>query len=518
VLAEARRLTRHGALTRAVAAYRKAESLTTDLDVAARWRAERRQVSQWLSRGEVVAGSWPGLVRIATRRNPGQIARSAATHRDPEARVVAALANLLAGALDEAGSVLQDAMQDVGAGQRVVGIAVYAHAAIQLLLADRAAVDRGELEAVVLEAEVADQPWWARLGFALMEAVEGRFATLELARAQADREEDLWGSGLIQLLHGIAAHAPGPLDGAAAVFDHLDAPVLRLWAMCLAAVLPDKDRLHRVRQARAACKALDMCAVLPAAQRWAAQSAAPLLREQPAAAQLHVLGGFRLTIGGVDIDQAAVRPRARMALHLLAVHAGRPVHRDVLVQAIWPESQGDAGHRNTHVAISSLRHLLEPEARRGQSVLLPRLGDSYSLMLPGGSRCDIDDFEVALARARTARIAGDLAAERASLHRALSCYGGELLPEDGLAEWVVTERERLRLAAADASERLARAEAGAGDIGTAIEYARRTLALDCYRDTAWRLLVQLHERAGDASAAHAVRREHKKMLAELELT
>jgi hypothetical protein len=30
--------------------------------------------------------------------------------------------------------------------------------------------------------------------------------------------------------------------------------------------------------------------------------------------------------------------------------------------------------------------------------------------------------------------------------------------------------------------------------------------------------VQLHERAGDASAAHAVRREHKKMLAELELT
>ena len=42
VLANARRLLRHGTLARAVAAYRKAESLTTDLEVAALCRLERR--------------------------------------------------------------------------------------------------------------------------------------------------------------------------------------------------------------------------------------------------------------------------------------------------------------------------------------------------------------------------------------------------------------------------------------------------------------------------------------------
>ena len=35
-----------------------------------------------------------------------------------------------------------------------------------------------------------------------------------------------------------------------------------------------------------------------------------------------------------------------------------------------------------------------------------------------------------------------------------------------------------------------------------------------YRDSAWRLLIQLHEQAGDLSAAHAARR-YGKVLAEL---
>ena len=120
-----------------------------------------------------------------------------------------------------------------------------------------------------------------------------------------------------------------------------------------------------------------------------------------------------------------------------------------------------------------------------------------------------------MASARTARLSGELSVERVSLRRALSCYGGDLLPEDGSAEWVVAERERLRLVAADAGEQLARAEAAAGDIGTAMEQARRALSFDTYRDSTWRLLIQLHERAGDLSAAHAVRRQYGKILAEL---
>jgi DNA-binding SARP family transcriptional activator len=418
--------------------------------------------------------------------------------------------------VDRAAALLRDAVEDPQAGQDVVRTVAYVRAAIRLLTGG-VRPDPSELETLVLDAEVAGQPWWARLGCALMEAEAGQVARLELVHAQAAREEDLWGTAIIRLLHGIAMREAAILEDAATVFDQLDAPVLRLWANGLAAVAAGEVRPGRVQQAEAAGKALGVRGALAVAQRWAAATAT-VPPVQPAAAQLRVLGGFGLTIGGVPVDESSVRLRARQTLHMLALHAGRSVHRDVLMQAIWPDSRPDAGCRNVHVAISSLRHLLEPDARRGQSLLLQRRGDSYSLILPSGSCCDLLDFEVMLASPRAARLSADLPAERASLHRALSCYAGDLLPEDGSAEWVVAERERLCLAAADAAERLARAEAAAGDISTAVEQARRALSFDPYRDTAWRLLVELHEQAGDVSAAHAVRRQYGDVLAELGLS
>jgi DNA-binding SARP family transcriptional activator len=517
VLAEARRLLRHGALARAVAAYRKAESLTTDLDVAALCRLERRQAALWLPDDGVVAGDWTGVVRAATRRSPDRAARFAASLVGPEGRLAAGLAELLGGALDRADAVLRDAAQDPGAEQDLVQIAAYACAFIGLL-AGRDRPDHPELETVVLDAEVADRPWWARLGCALLEADAEHLTALDQMRAQAQAEEDLWGSGIIRLLSGIVAREANVLEDAAAMFGQVNAPVLQLWANCLAAAVAGEGKSHLLRQARITGKALDARGVAAAVQRWADQIAATVALaspRQPAVAQLRVLGGFELTIGGVLVDQFAVRPRARKALHVLALHVGRSVHRDVLTQAVWPDSCPDAARRSVHVAISSLRHLLEADAPRRQSLLLPRLGDSYMLALPDGSRCDLLDFQAALASARTARLSGDVPTERASLQRALSCYAGDVLPEAGSAEWVVAERERLRLAAADAWEQLARAEAAAGDVGTAVQQARRALSFDTYRDSTWRLLIQLHEQAGDMSAAHAVRRQYSKILAEL---
>ena len=518
VVAEARRLVRHGTLARAAAAYRKAESLTTDLDVATLCRLERRRATLWMPGDDLVTDDWISLLRAATRRSPQRSACRGAAIGGPEGQLAAGLAELLGGSLERAETVLRDAAHDPGAGQETVRIAAYARAVIGLLTG-RVRADLAELEAVVLDAEVADRPWWARLGCALLEADADYLATLGQLGAQAEADEDLWGSGIIRLLNGIVAREAGVLEGAAAVFGQLDAPVLRLWADGLAAALAGEGSSQLMQQVQLAGKTLDARDVLPTARRWADQGAVATLAlvspRPPPTAQLRVLGGFELAIGGAVVDQFTVRPRARKALHVLALHAGRPVHRDVLTQAVWPDSDPDAARRSVHVAMSSLRHLLEPEARRGQSLLLPRLGDSYALTLPDGSGCDLLDFQAALASARMARLSGDARAERASLHLALNCYGGELLPEDGSAEWVVTERERLRLAAADAGEQLARTEAAAGNLAAAVEQARQALSFDAYRDSAWRLLIQLHERAGDLSAAHAVRRQYGRILAEL---
>lgn len=517
VLAEARRLVRHGALERAVAAYRKAESLTANLDVAALCRQERRQAALWLAGGDAPAdGDWASIVRAATRKSPARAAQLAAAHGGPEALLAAGLAELLTGGLDRAGALLREAAQDPQAGADLVRTAAYARAGIALLTAPGRS-DVPELEAAVLEAEVADRPWWARLGCALLEAGAEQLTALDQKRAQAEAEEDLWGTGLIRLLGGIVGCDTDALEEAARVFGGLDAPVLQLWADCLAAAAALDNKPHLIRRARAMAQALDARGVLAVTQQWAARPARPTIAP-PARrpAQLRVLGGFELTIGAAIVDQFAVRPRARRVLHVLGVHVGRAVHRDVLTQAVWPDSGPEVARRCLHVAISSLRHLLEPDSERGQSLLLPRLGDSYTLALPAGSTCDLLAFEAGLVSAKTARLSGDVQAEIATLRCALDCYSGDLLPEDGAAEWVVTERERLRLAAADAAEQLARAEAAAGDVAAAVVLARRALSFDTYRDSTWRLLIELHERAGDMSAVHAARQKYAKVLAELD--
>jgi DNA-binding SARP family transcriptional activator len=531
VIAEARRLVRNGSLARAVAMYRKAESLTTDLDITALCRLERRHAAAWLPgdgmgvsvTGNSVPGAgsgWTDLVRAATRRSPERAALAASARGGPEGRLASGLASLLSGALDKADAALRDAARDPGATHELVQAAVYARAMIGLLTG-RAQAELPELEAVVLDAEAENRPWWARMGRALLEADSEYLTGLDQMTAQAEAEEDPWGCGIIRLLSGLVSRDAAALEAAAAAFGQLDAPVLALWANCLSAMAPSEGTPGLLRQVQVASKALDAPGVLATARRWAGQPAVPAVpasRHDHAPGQmvgLRVLGGFELTIGGSPVDQFAVRPRARKALHVLAIQAGRPVHRDVLAQAVWPDNPPDAARRSVHVAISSLRHLIEPDAQRGQSLLLPRLGDSYTLALPDGARCDLLDFEAALSTARAARLSGDPAAERASLRSALSCYGGDLLPEDGAAEWVVGERERLRLAASDAGERLARAEAATGDIAAAVEQARRALSFDAYRDSAWRLLIRLLEQEGDQSAAHAARQQYEKMLAEL---
>ncbi len=233
--------------------------------------------------------------------------------------------------------------------------------------------------------------------------------------------------------------------------------------------------------------------------------------------QLRCLGGFALTVDGHPVDLAAVRPRARAALRLLAMRADRAVHRETIIEALWPEIDAGTGAHNLQVVISALRRLLEPDAPRGASSLLVREGDAYRLALPAGADVDVLAFEAAAADARVARSAGDGPAAIAALERAQALYAGELLPEDGPAEWAVKERERLRLVAAEMAQIRAELALELDDTETAAAACEWGLAVDRYHDRLWRLLAEARERSGDHAAAHRARRAYDDALAELGL-
>jgi DNA-binding SARP family transcriptional activator len=230
---------------------------------------------------------------------------------------------------------------------------------------------------------------------------------------------------------------------------------------------------------------------------------------------IRMLGGFGLAMDGQQVDLAGVRPRVRALLRLLCLNTQSPVHHETIEAALWPEVDASAASRNLHVAIAALRRAIEPSAARGGFQLVRRDGDAYRLVLPRTSRVDLDAFELAVSAGRAARERGDSARARQEFAEALDAYGGELLPEDGPAEWVVERRERCRLAAVETAVALAELLLEAGDADAAARACTSGLRIERYHDPLWRLLIRAREAAGDQGAALRARASYGKMLADL---
>jgi DNA-binding SARP family transcriptional activator len=579
VLAEGRHLLSRGQLTAAIEHFGHAEALFTHEDGRAHCRAALGRATlwlpgpslpgpalsaqaggAWLGRG---GAEWTGLLRAATKRHPAMLAAQAGQRAVPgvaqpvAARCAQVVAHALAGDAARAVRLLGDT-DPLAPGLPGLALGLL-HAAADLARGDGTAVNR--LADVAAEAERRGWPWLTRMARAAV-ALDQTEQSAKAARAVAEecgREGDAWGeviaSGLAWLPHaGRTGSGTVELADLVRRCRLLDAGVLEAWFHGLFAVaaavahLPDADveaaRAASMAQAAgvpgAAVAALAAQACLSgtaagvAATRAAAREAGlpdalvtawlasvpapgPVWSAGPTETGLTVqcLGGFAVHLDGARVDWSAVRPRARVLMRLLALHTGRLVHRDALCEALWPDLTQAAATHNLHVAMSSLRKLLDPGSGRGQSRLLVRDGDAYALALPADGYCDVAGVRSALDQARAAHRSGDRAAELAALRAAVAGYTGDLLPEDGAAEWVVHEREVLRHAVAGAAAALAALELSTGDTAAALAAAERGVAVDRYSDEGWRLLIEAHERDNDLGAASRARLRYADMLIEL---
>lgn len=543
-LAEAQHLLRQGAVERAVKAYRDAEEMSEDPVFQEQCRGERALAARWLPRPPPPAARrlddapdrrhWSERLRAATVHLPG---RDPVDRRRPTApgdRLVAGLVSVLAGRPAE-GSAELLAVSDESAPQSLEHVAALsAQAFLELLQGGR---PTARMEEASLAAGLAGQPWLERLTRASLgpalwpsaddSGVDGWPGLVRRCRA----DQDAWGAALLLLLRGVVGmlrqddDSCSWLDEAAAELHGLGAPVLAVWAEAAGAL--DLRRRDPAGAAEAAARVQHLARLcgVPAAAHLATVTPAPRLAAAPTAGaatvepevgevRLALLGGFRLEVDGRSMALPGLRPRALMLLRRLAVSVGADVHRESLVDALWPGSDAPTGTHKLQVAVSSLRHALSRAGLPGNR-MLPRNGDAYRLWLPGAARVDVRDLASALARSAAARARGDHAAAAAAAREGLSLYRGDLLPEDGPAEWVVAEREHWRLRAAVAARELAGDCAVLGDLQGGIAAARRSLELDPFQDRPWELLAELHDRAGERLAAAHARTEHARVTAEL---
>ena len=225
----------------------------------------------------------------------------------------------------------------------------------------------------------------------------------------------------------------------------------------------------------------------------------------PASSLLRVrtLGGFTVWRGtdAVPADGWSQRKVALLFKCLLSA-PGHALHREQLLDLLWPDADRDSGPKLLRQTLYRLRRLLgRPDAEHEYV----RLEGDVLVLAPGAEGPAPADWLDARAfeRAATAALAGtDAAAARA----ALALYAGDFLPNERYEEWANRRREALcelyravLLHLADLRERQ-------GGNGEAMRCLRALLASDpCHEDGA-RALMRLQSAAGrDIDAIHTYR-------------
>lgn len=553
-LCAAVRATRDGALEEAREHLDRTAVLATDGKARASWEVLDRQVRTWSEGDQQPGREWTELLRAALR-NPDVVTRD--RRQGPHGLLLRALGSALTGDFATAASQLD---------RGVARLDEHSLAALAGTLVATVLAPSPETAAdVAAQAERNGMPWLARIAEVLAEAQyavaghdEADDSLLLDELAEAEARGDQWAVLLVRGARSTALLRQGVPDpqGLEEVVRQarlLDAPVLESWARAVLALVSAAQELpEAATEADAAVSFAAACGVPGAAAigygalaasrphnraEYLAMAEAEAARAgltvrpwtwvgtpeqqdalatfaEPVDAPVWItcFGDFTLAVEGREPDLTRLRPRARTVLRMLAVHAGEPVHREVLADALWPDLDADAGRHNLHVAISSLRSCLEPDSPRGQSRLVQRDGERYRLHLPPGSWCDLDAFDRDLERARRARSAGDQEAALEALASAVETYRDDVLPADGPAEWVLPVRERYRQAVAEAATELAELHLARNVPDAAVAAALRSIAVDACRDSSWRLLIAAHEAAGDIAAAERARRAYVDVL------
>ncbi|MFH0726932.1 MAG: BTAD domain-containing putative transcriptional regulator [Pseudomonadota bacterium] len=157
---------------------------------------------------------------------------------------------------------------------------------------------------------------------------------------------------------------------------------------------------------------------------------------------MRCLGKFEVTVDGREIPSGSWRSLAAARLFkFLVLKTGQGfVPKDILLEFLWPEENPEVTNKRFHVALSTLRRLLEPGLKRGvASAYILRLNDAYRLETGPGGRIDFKAFLSEIDAADRIEKCDEAAAMNRYL-AAESLHGGALLEEDLFVDAFISDR------------------------------------------------------------------------------
>src|SRR5690606_10710586 len=176
------------------------------------------------------------------------------------------------------------------------------------------------------------------------------------------------------------------------------------------------------------------CAGMRTSAHWLAMdTAAPISSpDSPLPLKVQLLGRFAVSIGAAEVP-ASEWPslRAQQLVQLLSLQPRHRMHRDRVIEALWPQLDPQAGAANLRKAMHHARQAL------GRHDAIAVQGGELALWPDRPLTVDSHEFlrlaQAALERRDVAECAG-----------AAHAYAGDLLPGAHYEDWTEIARERLR--------------------------------------------------------------------------
>lgn len=209
---------------------------------------------------------------------------------------------------------------------------------------------------------------------------------------------------------------------------------------------------------------------------------------------IQVLGGFSVTVGGRAIDEQHWRKRKPAGIiKLLALADSHRLHREQVLDALWPDRAPRAAANNLHQTLYVARRTLDP-CGGGRGPFL-RVDNDHLILAPDEMlSVDVDRFTLASDAARVSRQPG-------AYQTALDLYRGDLLPEDRYDEWLDVHRDGLRHRYLALLLEFVDLLVERGERGSAIEVCRQALARDHTLEEAHVALMRQHAATGHSQQA-----------------
>lgn len=215
-----------------------------------------------------------------------------------------------------------------------------------------------------------------------------------------------------------------------------------------------------------------------------------LERQPPPPLFIHLMGGFVVRRGNVPVDDFH-RPIVARLLQFFAVHRGRPLARDLILEALWSGTDPDKAWRTFRTVYSRLRNTLEPTMRsKGPNRYFSLDGDSYTFDPHGYVTVDVEQFRQAAG--------ADLSLEE--LDALLEGYR-PVLPELGSEDWLLELREQMQEFYVTGCLRLGEQLLARGDAAGAQRWARRVIRTAPWLEAAYQLLMRAYARQNLRSRA-----------------